>query len=394
MNIDKIRKDFPFLRRKVNGKAIIYFDNASTTQKPRQVIDSVNNFYCNHCSNVHRGAHTLSQEASELYEQARIRVARHLNCDQSEIIFVRNSTEAINLVAMSLKDKGSVLTSLQEHHSNLLPWQRSRKVKLIDLNRDGSLRLESLRKNLNGSVALLALSHVSNVLGRINPLAEALSIAREKGVLSLIDASQSIPCMNIDVRKMDCDFLAFSGHKMLAPSGIGVLYVKHEVYDRLRPWLLGGGMVTEVGIKGIVFDTPPACFEAGTPNIEGAIGLSAAIDYLENIGMENVLKHEKKLLKLAVSKLKKIKNLELYGVDEDNCIGIIAFNAKNIGCHSIAKILNFRENIMIRAGYHCAQPLHQELSIGPSARASFYIYNTEEEVVKMAELLQKAIASV
>ena len=193
MNIDKIRKDFPFLRRKVNGKAIIYFDNASTTQKPRQVIDSVNNFYCNHCSNVHRGAHTLSQEASELYEQARIRVARHLNCDQSEIIFVRNSTEAINLVAMSLKDKGSVLTSLQEHHSNLLPWQRSRKVKLIDLNRDGSLRLESLRKNLNGSVALLVLSHVSNVLGRINPLAEALSIAREKGVLSLIDASQSIP---------------------------------------------------------------------------------------------------------------------------------------------------------------------------------------------------------
>ena len=390
MNISSIREDFPFLRRQIKNKPIIYFDNAATTQKPRQVIDTLVNYYENYCSNIHRGIHTLSQESSELYEEARRRVARFINADEREIIFVRNTTEGINLVSHSLKGTGKILTSVMEHHSNLLPWNRTRPVEYIDIDDEGRIDIDDLRSKIDHSTLLVAISHVSNVLGLVNPINMVIQEAQKKGALCLIDGAQSVPHMKIDVKELGCDFLVFSGHKMLGPAGIGVLYVKEDMYERMEPYLLGGSAIKEVHIGQYVPEDPPLSYEAGTPNIEGAIALGTAIDYLEKVQMQNIYVHDKSLVELALERMRKINELEIYGtLDQKDRVAVISFNVKGMGCHAVAKVLCLRENIMIRSGFHCAQPLHDRLGIGPCARVSFYLYNTKEEIEIMAEVLGK-----
>jgi len=390
LDIEEIRKDFPFLKRMIKNKPIIYFDNAATTQKPRQVIQTFSNYYENYCANIHRGIHTLSQESSELYEDARRKVARFINADEREIIFVRNTTEAINLVSHSLKGEGKILTTVMEHHSNFLPWGRKRKVEYVDIDSGGRIDIDDLRSKMDGSTLLVAVAHVSNVLGLINPISLVIEETAKRGALCLIDGAQSVPHTKVDVKELNCDFLVFSGHKMLGPSGIGVLYIKDNLYERMEPYLLGGSTIKEVHIDGYTSEDPPLCYEAGTPNIEGAIALGSAIDYLEDIQMENVYAHDKALMELALERMRKIKNVQIYGsTDQKERLSVISFNVNGMGCHAVAKVLSLRENIMIRSGFHCAQPLHDKLGIGPSARVSFYIYNTQEEVEIMAELLGK-----
>lgn len=390
MNTLEIRNDFPFLKRLINNKPIIYFDNAATTQKPRQVIQTISNYYENYCANIHRGIHTLSQESSQLYEESRRKVARFINADEREIIFVRNTTEAINLVSHCLKGEGKILTTVMEHHSNLLPWSRKKDVEYVDIDSQGRINIDDLRNRLDRSTLLVTVGHISNVLGLINPVQIVIEEAKRKGVLCLVDGAQSVPHMGIDVKELGCDFLVFSGHKMLGPSGIGVLFIKEDLYERMEPYLVGGSTIKEVHLDGYVPEDPPLCYEAGTPNIEGAIGLGNAIDYLENIQMENVYTHDKALTELAIERMKNMNNLEIYGsLDQKERLSVITFNVNGMGCHAVAKVLNLRENIMIRSGFHCAQPLHDRLGIGPSARISFYIYNNEEEVEIMAELLSK-----
>lgn len=385
-----IRDDFPFLKRRISQKPIIYFDNAATTQKPKQVIQAISDYYEHNCANIHRGIHTLSQESSQLYEESRRKVARFINADEREIVFVRNTTEAINLVSHSLKGEGKILTTVMEHHSNLLPWSRKQDVEYIDIDSHGRINVDDLKNKLGPSTLLVTVGHVSNVLGLINPVQSVIEEAKRRGVLCLVDAAQSVPHMKIDVKELGCDFLVFSGHKMLGPSGIGVLFIKEDLYDRMEPYLIGGSTIKEVHLNGYIPEDPPLCYEAGTPNIEGAIALGTAIDYLENIQMENVYAHDKALTELAIERMRKIKNLEIYGdLDHDGRLSVITFNVAGIGCHAVAKILNLRENIMIRSGFHCAQPLHDRLGIGPSARISFYIYNSKEEVEITAELLGK-----
>jgi cysteine desulfurase/selenocysteine lyase len=389
-DLESIRADFPYLSRTINSKPIIYFDNAATTQKPRQVIEALTDFYTNYCANIHRGVHTLSQEASDLYEEARARVARFINADEREIIFVRNTTEAITLVAETLKRPGSVVTSVAEHHSNFLPWRQNREVKVVDIDALGLIDLYDLRAKLDESVALVAVNHASNMLGLINPIEEVITEAKRVGALCLIDAAQSIPHMEIDVQELDCDFLVFSGHKMLGPSGIGVLYVREDLYEHMKPEHVGGSSIKEVHVDSFVHDDPPQCYETGTPNIEGAIALGAAIDYLDNIGMETISAHDRKLVKITLEKMRAISNVEIYGdTDPKRRLSVISFNVKGVGCHSVAKVLNLRENVMIRSGFHCAQPLHDRLGIPPSARISLYIYNTEQEILKMINQLER-----
>ena len=390
LETSKIREDFPFLNRLIKNKPIIYFDNAATTQKPRQVIHTISNYYENYCANIHRGIHTLSQESSELYEDARRKVARFINADEREIIFVRNTTEAINLVSYSLKGEGKILTTVMEHHSNSLPWGRKRNVEYVDIDSGGRIDIDDLRSKMDGSTLLVAVGHVSNVLGLINPISLVIEEAAKRGVLCLVDGAQSVPHMKVDVKELNCDFLVFSGHKMLGPSGIGVLYIKDDLYERMEPFLLGGSTIKEVHIDGYISEDPPLCYEAGTPNIEGAIALGSAVDYLEDIQMENVYAHDKALMELALERMRKIKNVQIYGsTDQKERLSVISFNVNGMGCHAVAKVLSLRENIMIRSGFHCAQPLHDRLGIGPSARVSFYIYNTPEEIEIMTDLLGK-----
>ena len=374
----------------IRNKPIVYFDNAATTQKPKQVIQTLSNYYENYCANIHRGIHTLSQESSELYEEARRKVARFINADEREIIFVRNTTEGVNLVSHALKGEGKILTTVMEHHSNLLPWGRKREIEYVDIDGQGRIRIDDLKKKLDRSTLLVAVGHVSNVLGMINPIETVIEEAKRKGALCLVDAAQSLPHMKIDVKKLGCDFLVFSGHKMLGPSGIGGLFIKEDLYERMEPFLLGGSTIKEVHIDGYISEDPPLCYEAGTPNIEGAIALGSAVDYLENIGMESVYAHDKTLIGLAFERMKGIHNLEIYGSsDLQERLSVITFNVKGMGCHAVAKVLNLRENIMIRSGFHCAQPLHDKLGIGPSARVSFYVYNSEEEIEVMAGILSR-----
>jgi cysteine desulfurase/selenocysteine lyase len=376
----------------INGKPIIYFDNAATTQKPQQVVDTLVQYYSNHCSNIHRGIHVLSEEASELYEEARSKVARFINANDGEIIFVRNTTEGINLVSQCLKRPGKIISTVMEHHSNLLPWMTRREVEYIDIDDNGIVKIDDLVRKIDSSTLLVAICHVSNVLGVINPVETIIEEAKKKGVLTLIDASQSIPHLRIDVRELECDFLTFSGHKMLAPSGIGVLYVRRELMEEMAPFLLGGSMIKEVHLEGYIPEDPPLSFEAGTPNIEGAIALGAAIDYIEHIGIDQIYHHGQKLIGFAMEEMKAIPNLEIYGPsDPDLRISAISFNSKSLGAHAIAKVLCQRGNIMIRSGFHCAQPLHDRLKIPPSARVSFYLYNTEEEIDTMVDLLKKVV---
>jgi len=398
MNMNKIRKDFPILKRKINGKPLVYLDNAATSQKPKVVIDALNNYYKKYNANVHRGIHKLSEEATQAYEETRKKVAKFINAkSEKEIIFTKNTTEAINLVmyslGMQLKAGDEIISSVMEHHSNIVPWQFLQnfgiKLKFVDINEDGTLKLEDYEKLITENTKLITVAHVSNVLGTINPVKEISKIARKNNALFLVDAAQSVPHIKVDVQEINCDFMAFSSHKMLGPTGVGVLYGKRELLEQMKPFLYGGDMIREVSLYETKYNEVPWKFEAGTPNIADVIAFGAAIDYLEKIGMKNIEKHEKELTKYALKKLSKIKNLEIYGPKNLNQrIGVISFNLKNIHPHDVASILD-QEGIAIRSGHLCAQPLMKRLNIQAAARASFYLYNTKQEIDKLAYALLK-----
>jgi cysteine desulfurase/selenocysteine lyase len=385
--VEEVRKDFPFLERRIHGKPIIYLDSAATTQKPRQVLDAIWRFSANHCANVHRGAHRLAEEANEHFEEARAKVARFLRCSEREVVFVRNATEGINLVSQALQRPGEVLLPVSEHHSNLLPWQQSRTLRFAAVDREGLLDLADVRRQLTRDVALVAVSAVSNALGTVNPVKEVAELAAAVGVLTLVDASQAVAHVPTDVHALGCDFLVFSGHKMLGPTGIGVLYARSEVLESLRPPALGGGTVKEVRRTSHILHDLPWRFEAGTPNIEGAVGLGAAIDYLEELGFDWIADHDGRLLARAVEGLGRVAKVHGPVSTGDRRRGVVAFTVPGVESQAVARILSDRQNIMVRAGLHCAHPLHEQLGLGPTVRCSFGVYNTEAEVDILVQTL-------
>jgi len=402
----KIRQDFPILKRKINNHPLIYFDNAATTQKPKQVIEAIKEFYENHNANVHRAIHTLSQESSELYENAHEEAAKFINADSmEEIIFVRGTTEAINLAAyawglQNLKSENEVLVTLMEHHSNIVPWEMLSKingfqVKYAEVNEDGTLDYESFENAISHKTKIVCLSHVSNVTGVITDMERVAKIAHEYGALVLVDGAQSVPHLPVDVKDLDIDFLAFSGHKMLGPTGIGALYGKREILEEMEPFHGGGSMIKEVAFNTMArrcsfsLNDLPWKFEAGTPNICGGIGLMAAVKYLNDIGMENVKKHEEILTEYAIGRMQECDGVKIYGPEDASLkCGILPFGVNGISSHDVALFLD-SYGIMIRSGFHCAQPLHEKFELKSSARASFYIYNTREEIDRLVEALKE-----
>ncbi|MBI2575027.1 cysteine desulfurase [Candidatus Woesearchaeota archaeon] len=393
MNAESLRADFPILRRKINGKPLIYLDNAATTQKPRQVIGAVRDYYENYNANVHRGIHRLSEEATDAYEAAHVKAAKFIGADFKEVIFTKNTTESINLLAYSLglqlRKDDEILLSEMEHHSNLVPWQQiakkvGAKVMYAKVSADGLIDMDDFSASISSRTRIISIAHVSNVLGTINPVREMAKIAHDNGSLFVVDAAQSVPHMPVDVRQIGCDFLAFSSHKMLGPTGIGVLYGRSELLDSMQPFIYGGDMIREVTFGDTRFNELPWKFEAGTPNISGAIGFGAAIDYLKNIGMESVFSHEQRLSRYASDRLLSEPEIKVYGPKER--AGIVSFNMGSIHAHDVAAILD-QEGIAIRGGHHCAMPLMSKLGISGSARASFYLYNTKDEVDSLVSSL-------
>ena len=400
LDIKRIRGDFPILSRNVNGKQLVYLDNSATTQKPKQVISAMTEYYENYNANVHRGIHKLSEEATLRFEEAHQKTADFINANgMEEIIFTKNATESLNLVAYSyglhnLKEGDEIIISQMEHHSNFVPWQQIAKIKgaklrFIEITNDGMLNTEHFESIISNKTRIVALTHCSNVLGTINPVEEIANIAHEHNALFLVDGAQSVPQMPVDVRKIDCDFLAFSGHKMLGPTGIGVLFGKKDILSDMKPFLYGGDMIREVRFDDTRFNDLPWKFEAGTPNIAEAIGLGAAVDYLNRIGMESVREYERELVRYAMDKLTGIEGIEIYGHETDSRGGVISFNLKGIHSHDVASLLN-DDGIAIRGGHHCAMPLMSVLGINGSARASFYIYNKIEEIDKLMVSLERA----
>jgi cysteine desulfurase/selenocysteine lyase len=401
INVAKIREDFPVLRRQVNGKPLIYFDNAATSQKPNAVIDSISTYYREYNANIHRGIHKLAEEATVAHEGAREKVAKFINAKHTEeVIFTRNATEAINLVAYSWGranvGKGDkIILTIMEHHSDIVPWQllaeeKGAKVEFVKVDGNGVLRQDEIQELIDEKTKIVCVAHASNVLGTINPVKEIGRMAHRYGAMLLVDAAQSVPHMTVDVRDIDCDFMAFSGHKMLGPTGIGVLYGKSEHLQKMPPFLGGGEMIREVHTTGSSWKDLPYKYEAGTPNIAGAIGLGAAIDYLRGIGMQNVHDYENEIASYALDKMSKVESLVTYGPrDGARRVGVISFNLGEIHAHDLASILD-EEGVAIRSGHHCAQPLMEFLQVSATARASFYIYNTKQEVDAFIEALEKA----
>lgn len=415
-NFQIIRKDFPILQRKINGKPLVYLDNAATSQKPRQVIEAMADYYLAHNANVHRGIHTLSVEATEMLEEARRKVAKFVGVSDtvSEIVFVRNATEAINLVAYSwgrlnIGRGDEIVLTVAEHHSNFVVWQQlaaenGAVLKIVPIDQNGELDLLAFKKAITKKTKLVTFFHVSNVLGTINDVNRlALSVKREAPQAKvLIDGAQAVPHVEVDIPKIGCDFYVFTGHKMLGPTGIGVLWARRELLESMPPFLFGGEMISKVSFDRSSWNELPWKFEAGTPNIAGAIGLGAAVDYLQEIGMEKVRAHEVELTRYALEKLSKITEVTIIGPkthlrgvrartlggEEISRAGVISFNIGNIHAHDVASILD-SEGIAIRSGHHCAQPLMEFLGISSAARASFYIYNTREEIDRLVEGIEK-----
>jgi len=402
LSIENVRKDFPILTRRVrDDKPLIYLDNASTTQKPKQVIDTITNYYNNYNANIHRSVYSIAEEATEAYEKTRDKVAKFINAPKrEEIIFVRGTTEAINLVAYSwgrkyIKEGDIIVTTEYEHHSNIVPWQllvkeKGAKLEYIGVDDNGELILEHLDKYLaTGKVKLVTFSLMSNVLGTISDVDKIISKCKQTGVKTLIDGAQAVPHMIVDIEKLGCDFFAFSGHKMLGPTGIGVLWVRKEVLETMDPFHGGGDMIREVHKYETTWNDLPYKFEAGTPNIADVIGFGAALDYLSSLGMENVRNHEIELTKYALEKMSKIKGIKIYGTkDLSKRGGVISFNFHDVHPHDIATIID-REGIAIRSGHHCAQVLMERLEVAATNRASFYIYNTKDDVDKLIQSLEK-----
>lgn len=396
-----IQKDFPLLGQEMNGKKIAYLDNGATTQKPNEVIRAIHSYYGGCNANPHRGAYALSVEATEIYESARARTAKFIKARRpEEIIFTKNATEALNLIAHSygfhnIKKGDEIVITVAEHHSNLVPWQAVAKhvgatLKYIYLEKDGNLSAEDIEQKITERTKLVAVTQVSNVLGLKNDVKSIIQKAHSVGAVAVVDGSQSVAHMAVDVTDLDCDFFAFSGHKMLSPMGIGVLYGKYEILNEMPPFLLGGDMIEYVEEQDTTFAELPAKFEAGTQNVGGAAGLAAAIDYLENVGFDTVEAIERELVDYALPKLRALPYIELYGCDSsrDNKTGIIAFNVKDVHPHDVATILD-SEGVAVRAGHHCAQPLHKYLGVNASCRASFYLYNTKEDIDRWVEALTK-----
>jgi len=405
--VKKIREDFPILKRKINGKKLVYLDNAATSQKPIQVIEAIADYYKNHNANVHRGVHTLSEEATEMVENARGKIADFIGANlKEEVIFVRNASEGINLVMYgwarkNLKRGEVIVVGMQEHHSNIVPWQMLAKekgleLKFVEVDLEGKLKRESLNKLLDERVKLVALTQVSNLLGVINQTKEMVELVRKKspGAKILVDGSQSVPHMKVNLKKMGVDFFAFSGHKMLGPTGIGVLWSKRDILEEMDPFLFGGDMISEVKLTGARWNKLPYKFEAGTPNIAGAIGLGVAVDYLKDLGMDEVRNHERELLEYGLERLGELEEkgiLEIYGPKNGEVRGgVLTFNVNGVHAHDTAQVLD-SFGIAVRSGFHCAQPLAEELKMGAAVRASFYVYNTKEEVDFLAEKIQEVL---
>ncbi|MBO3832710.1 MAG: SufS family cysteine desulfurase [Candidatus Brockarchaeota archaeon] len=392
-----VREDFPILKRVVNGKSLVYFNNAATTQKPVQVVEAIKDYYYNYNSDVLRSVNTLSSQATDLYMEARRKIAGFIGAGEDEIVFTRNTTEGLNMVAEALSERigrGSlVVTSIMEHHSNLLPWRRivARKggrLTVVGMNRDFTIDMDMVEKSLEEGCEILTTLHVSNVLGTVNPVKELSKLAHKHGCLFILDAAQSVPHMPFNVKDVEPDATAFSGHKMLGPTGIGVLYVKRSILEDVEPMLLGGGMVKTVTLETQVYEDIPFRFEAGTPNVEGVIGLAAAVDYLRKIGLENIAEHESKLVKHLLEGLDR-SFVEVYGPGEaDKHAGILSFNVKGVHPHDVAQFLD-ADGIMIRSGALCAEPLVNALGASAVARVSFYLYNTLEEVDMFHESLRR-----
>ena len=401
LDVARIRKDFPILERKVHGKPLVYFDNAATSQKPRQVIDALVRYYEEYNANIHRAVHTLGEEATAAYEEAREKVARFINAPSTEsIVFTRNTTEAINLVAYTwgaanIREGDEILLTEMEHHSNLIPWQRlaaekGATIRYIRLTDEQTLALDGLETLFEANTKMLAMPHVSNSLGTINPVEKIAAAARQRGVMFLVDGAQGAPHLPVDVEAIGCDFYAFSSHKMLGPTGVGVLYGRRELLEEMDPFLGGGEMIRKVTFEGATWNDLPWKFEAGTPNIADVIAFGAAIDYLTELGMDNVREHEIEITTYALDRLRQLNDITLYGpADPAQRGGVASFNFGEIHPHDIGQVLD-QYGVAVRAGHHCTQPLMRSLGISGTARASFYVYNTLEEVDVMIEALKAA----
>lgn len=397
MTPEEIKEDFPIL----NERKISYLDSAATTHKPIQVIDKINDFYNKYNANPHRGAYSLSMEATGIYEETREKIASFINAKRrEEIIFTKNATESLNLIAYSygtqnLKKDDEIVISIMEHHSNLVPWQKIAKVtgaklKYMYMNDNFEISDEEIKTKITNKTKIVGITHISNVTGTVNDIEKIIKYAHEKGAITVVDASQSIAHMKIDVQKLDTDFLVFSGHKMLAPLGIGVLYGKKEILNNMSPFLMGGDMIEYVYEQETTFAPLPNKFEAGTQNVEGVIGLGAAIEYIERIGYENIRKIENEIVSYAIEELSKLDFIELYLTrNKENHCGVISFNIKGVHPHDVASILDTC-GVCVRSGNHCAQPLMRYLGIDSTCRASFYIYNTKEDVDNLVRGLKKS----
>ncbi|HRQ22191.1 MAG TPA: cysteine desulfurase [Anaerolineales bacterium] len=391
LNVNEIRKDFPILERETtNGARVVYLDSTATSQKPVQVIEAMNDYYRRSNANIHRGVHTLAEEATAMYEGARERIAKFINAASSrEIIYTRNTTESINLVAYSwaranLKAGDLVILTEMEHHSNLVPWhmlqmERGIELEFIPVTEDGLLDLETYKTLLDRRPKLVSFAHMSNVLGTINPADEIIRLAHVAGAITLVDGAQSVPHLSVDVQALGADFYAFSAHKMCGPTGIGILYGKSALLDAMPPFLGGGDMIKEVKLRSFRANSLPHKFEAGTPAIAEAVGFGAAVDYLSAVGMERIAAHEHEITEYALDRLVEIPGVKLFGPSADKKGGVAAFTLDGVHPHDVAQILD-KDGIAVRAGHHCAQPLHEKFGIPATSRASFYLYNTKEEV--------------
>lgn len=397
-NVEEIRQDFPILQREVYGRPLIYLDNAATTQKPRSVVEAISNEYYSTNANVHRGVHFLSQKATDLHEAARERVRQFINArSTAEVLFTRGTTESLNLVASSfgeafLKEGDEVIVSVMEHHSDIVPWQllRERKgivIRVIPMDDSGRLDLEAYERLFSERTRLVCVAHVSNVLGTVNPVKQMAATAHAHGAYMLVDGAQSIPHFKVDVQDLDCDFLTFSGHKIYGPTGIGVLYGRESLLEKMPPYQGGGEMIARVTFEHTTYERLPYKFEAGTPDYVGTHALAAAIDYVEALGMDEIAAHEHRLTQYAMERLGAIKDMQLYGTTPDKD-AVVAFNVGNIHPLDLGTLLD-RLGIAIRTGHHCAQPLMQRCGVEGMARASFALYNTMDEIDKLAEGIER-----
>lgn len=397
-NVEEIRQDFPILQREVYGRPLIYLDNAATTQKPRSVVEAISNEYYSTNANVHRGVHFLSQKATDLHEAARERVRQFINArSTAEVLFTRGTTESLNLVASSfgeafLKEGDEVIVSVMEHHSDIVPWQllRERKgivIRVIPMDDSGRLDLEVYERLFSERTRLVCVAHVSNVLGTVNPVKKMAATAHAHGAYMLVDGAQSIPHFKVDVQDLDCDFLTFSGHKIYGPTGIGVLYGRESLLEKMPPYQGGGEMIARVTFEHTTYERLPYKFEAGTPDYVGTHALAAAIDYVEALGMDEIAAHERRLTQYAMERLGAIKDMHLYGTTPDKD-AVVAFNVGNIHPLDLGTLLD-RLGIAIRTGHHCAQPLMQRCGVEGMARASFALYNTMDEIDRLAEGIER-----